>query len=98
MTLKGVILYITKNLKLVMATCLAMMLASSCFVANATDEDVSANGAANNEAVSTEESTDVASNQNEDTTENRQDASAVDSNATDQAADDQSTGYAAQAR
>ena len=28
---------------LVMATCLAMMLASSCFVANATDEDVSAN-------------------------------------------------------
>ena len=83
---------------LVMATCLAMMLASSCFVANATDEDVSANGAANNEAVSTEESTDAASNQNEDTTENRQDASAVDSNATDQAADDQSTGYAAQAR
>ena len=38
---------------LVMATCLAMMLASTCFAASATDEDVSANGAANNEAIST---------------------------------------------
>ena len=83
---------------LVMATCLAMMLASSCFVASATDEDVSANGAANNESVSTEESTDVASNQNEDATENSQDNSAVYSNATDQVADDHSTDRAAQAR
>ena len=44
---------------LVMATCLTMVIAGSCFAASAADEAASVNGATNNDATSTEESADV---------------------------------------